>query len=166
MYVARYLTHAQVAQLLTKLTGLPSAGPWYPKWATVNDPGPSEQVTVADREMTVDSWGAEHRSFHVGPGHAGDARIRTFYYPLWIAAVEGKALPTRADSDGAMLISLPAEAVSVDLALRRPVRYRVAAAVGLVCWIFILFLFVQTWRRSPSHTPIDTTRGSKPRLFL
>ena len=70
-------------------------------------------VDADTRSVTIDFWAAEHRRFEVAAGNAIDARMRTFYYPHWVATSQGRVLPTRPDRDGALLISLPADAVSV-----------------------------------------------------
>jgi len=38
-------------------------------------------VEAGGREVTVISWLPELRTFHLGPGAAGEARVRTFFYP-------------------------------------------------------------------------------------
>jgi hypothetical protein len=48
----------------------------------------------------------------------------------------------RADGDGALLVSLPAEAVSVELEFREPARASVAAATSAIGALFIGGLFI------------------------
>jgi hypothetical protein len=77
--------------------------------------------------------------------------VRTFYYPHWVATSAGRVLPTRPDSDGALLISLPdnlTNATSVNLDFREPRRARVSAALSALGWLFIGFLMLPSFRRT------------------
>ena len=80
-----------------------------------------------------------------------ELRLRTFYYPLWVASNAGQALSTRPDSDGALLISLPdsrTSPTSIDLDFREPLRARVAVGVSAFGWLFIgLMAFAHMARR-------------------
>jgi hypothetical protein len=67
--------------------------------------------------------------------------VRTFYYPYWVATdAAGRRLETSRDADGALLVSLPAEAVTVDLNLREPPLSFVSGCVSVVGWCLILAL--------------------------
>ena len=69
-----------------------------------------------------------------------------FYYPHWFATSGEQVLPTRAASDGALLISLPQHAGKVNLDFREPPRTRIAAAVSALGWLSI-GAFAAPWRR-------------------
>jgi hypothetical protein len=139
---AMYLTRPQFLQVLERTVGLPSIGPWYPRWVGEKIPLTPEVVKVEQRPVNVLRWKAEHRTFAVGHGAATEARVRTFYYPLWTATVNGQALPTRPSEDGALLIALPPEAVSVELKFSEPMRSRVSAILSVIGWLLIgAFLF-------------------------
>jgi hypothetical protein len=111
---------------------------WLPIW--VNErPKPMPNVVEAKgRAVRIDSWQAEHRSFFVDSGPAEEIRIKTFYYPHWHASAVGNPLPIHPAYDGAMLISLPADAMSVSLEFREPRRSRFAAMVTAGAWAVIL----------------------------
>ena len=100
------------------------------------------------------SWEPEKRSFWVAAGAAEDIRVRTFYYPHWVASAAGKLLPIRPANDGAILISIPSEVALVELEFREPRRTRVAAAVSMAGWgAIILLLLYGVWSfRNPRAT--------------
>ena len=108
------------------------------------------EVVAAGREVTVTSWQSEHRKFSVGAGTAAEARVRTFYYPHWIARNESGVLTTRADSDGALLIALPQNATSVELDFQEPRRTRFSTITSLSGLIIIGALAIP-FRRRPTH---------------
>jgi len=88
------------------------------------------------------------RRFSVAAGDATEARLRTFYYPHWTATSGNQALQTRPDKDGALLISLPPDAASVDLAFTEPQRSRISSYASLTGFIFIGVLAMPLrWRR-------------------
>jgi hypothetical protein len=97
-----------------------------------------QQVVAGERTVKVDKWLSEHRTFQVSAGAATDAKVHAFYYPLWSATAAGKTLPTRNDQDGTLIISLPPEAVTVDLAFREPLRSRISGIVSVIGWAIVL----------------------------
>jgi hypothetical protein len=63
--------------------------------------------------------------------------VRTYYYPHWQATANGQTLPTRADNDGAILISLPPAAADITLTFQEPARVRYAELLSLLGWLAI-----------------------------
>jgi hypothetical protein len=148
---AEYRRPAQFQSDLQSVRGTPSVKYWIPIWASLHPKEMKAEVEAGDRQVVVNNWGAEHRSFEVFPGTASEVRLRTFYYPLWVASNAGQALSTRPDSDGALLISLPGNQTStvINLDFREPLRARVAVGVSLAGWLFIgLMTFAQMARRN------------------
>jgi hypothetical protein len=146
---AKYISAAKLDQVVTATQGLPSIGPWYPKWVAERFEVLPQQVAAPDRTVSVSTWDAAHRVFQVSSGAATEARVHTFYYPLWVASVGGKSLSTRPDQDGTLLVSLPAEAVTVDLSFREPLRSKISMIVTLVGIVMILLLVVGPGKRQP-----------------
>src|SRR6185503_17051977 len=97
----------------------------------------STEVEAGDRVVTVTSWQPEHRRFSVTAGPTKEARVRTFYYPHWTATTEAGTLPTRPDKDGALLISLPPNATSVELDFREPRKTKISTMSSLSGLIII-----------------------------
>jgi len=144
---AKYISAARLEQVVTTTQGIPSIGPWYPKWVAERFELLAQQVSAGDRTINVSTWDAERRVFQVSAGAATDARVHTFYYPLWIASAGGKPLATRPDQDGTLLVSLPAEAVTVDLSFHEPLRSKISMIVTLLGAGLILFLAVPRRKR-------------------
>ncbi len=140
---ARYLSPREFETTLRTIPGSPSVEYWATVWAASPPREMSGQVEASQRTVSVNSWEPERRTFEVGPGAAAtEARVRTFYYPHWQATANGQVLPVRAADDGALLVSLPADAVSVELEFREPARSRVAAATSALGAVFIGGLFI------------------------
>ena len=139
---AQWLTRPEFEQILKELRGSQGSPQWWPVWVKEPIREMNLPVKAGDRELKVTSWFPEFRMFELGPGSAAEARIRTFFYPHWKAEANGQSLAVRPDSDGALVISVPVNAVSVSLKFEEPVRVWVARAIGLVGWILIGLLLV------------------------
>jgi hypothetical protein len=100
------------------------------------------KVDAGSRSVALESWEPEVRRFNVGAGSEKEARIRTFYYPLWVATADGQRLPTRNAEDGSVLISIPPNAVDITLEFQEPTRVHVAMILSLFSWILIAALFI------------------------
>ena len=133
--------------MVSDVRGTPSIEYWTPIWAQSNLQKMPTEVVAAGREVTVTSWQPEHRKFSVAAGTAAEARVRTFYYPHWIAKTESGVLTTRADSDGTLLIALPQNATSVELDFQEPRRTRFSTITSLSGLIIIGALVIPLRRR-------------------
>ncbi len=147
---AEYRNSSQFAGDLQSVRGTASVNYWIPVWAKPNPRTMTSEVEAGPREVAVGHWGPEHRQFAVSRGDAIDARVRTFYYPRWVATSTGRVLPTRPDTDGALLISLPGDAqvTSVNLDFREPQSTRVATVSTAFAWLFIGFLALPSFKRA------------------
>lgn len=144
---AQYLNRTQFATALQEVRGSTSVDYWLPVWADRNPRAMTSEVEMPGRNVSVASWQSEQRSFTVSAGEAGEARVRTFYYPHWTATSEGQVLATRADSDGALLIALPEDATRVELNFVEPRRSRVSSAASVAGFFIIGGLLVPFPRR-------------------
>jgi 6-pyruvoyl-tetrahydropterin synthase related domain len=145
---AKFLPHHDFENTLTEVRGTPSVNYWFPIWANSTPKAMANEVEAAGRAVAVNSWTPEVRRFSVASGDAAEARVRTFYYPHWIATSGPQVLNTRPDKDGALLISLPHDTVSVDLVFREPPRTRVSSVASLAGFMFIGVLAMPLpWRR-------------------
>ena len=145
---ALYFSSTRFESMVTDVRGTPSLSYWLPVWAHPNPRKMAGDVEVAGREVTVTNWQPEHRSFSVAAGPATEARVKTFYYPHWAANSNAGILPTRPDTDGALLISLRPNATSVNLDFREPAKTKFSTTASLSGLIIIGALFVPfRWRR-------------------
>jgi 6-pyruvoyl-tetrahydropterin synthase-like protein len=147
---AEYRNPQQFESDLHSVRGTASVNYWIPVWASQNPRHMKSEVETGERQVVVNTWGPEHRSFEVSPGNASELRVRTFFYPHWVATSAGRVLSTRPDSDGALLISLPGNptnATPVNLDFREPQRAHVAVALSAFGWLFIGLLVLPSYRR-------------------
>ena len=145
---AQYFSSTRFESMVTDVRGTPSLSYWLPVWAHANPRKMAGDVEVAGREVTVTNWQPEHRSFSIAAGPATEARVKTFYYPHWVAKSNAGILPTRPDTDGALLISLRPNATSVNLDFREPAKTKFSTTASLSGLIIIGALFVPfRWRR-------------------
>ena len=146
---AQYFPPQKFEAMLTNLRGSESVNYWFPIWARADIREMSSKVEVADRSVSISSWRPEHREFSIVDGPATEARVKTFYYPHWIATSRGRVLPTRPDKDGALLISIPEQATSVQLDFHEPQRTKFSTMASLGGLMIIGSLAVPFRRRRP-----------------
>jgi hypothetical protein len=144
---ARWLTPVQFEQLLTSIPGTMGVYQWMPVWAHAR-PEMNVAAEAGDRDVKVESWSPEKRVFRVGAGAATEARVRTFFYPHWVATAAGRVLETHPDYEGALMISLPPQAADVTLEFREPSRTRYAAVLTAIGWACVAGLFLGSKQRS------------------
>ena len=144
---AQYLPARAFANTLAEVRGSASISYWLPLGASPTATPMNVEVDANDRAVSVQSWTPERRRFSVAAGSATEARVRTFYYPHWTARSGKQRLNTRRDKEGVLLVSLPAEAVTVDLVFEEPRRTQVSSAVSLAGLLFIGALAVPLRRK-------------------
>ena len=160
---ATYLSRPHFDRIMEPLHESPGIIQWLPVWAIAaakNQPSyekctpplTTNRVEAGPRPVQTVEWSDTKRTFAVGTGSPSDARVATFYYPHWKASANGQTLPTRAAPDGALLISLPPQAVNVTLEFREPLRTKVADLISIISWTFIavVLIFGRFARRATS----------------
>lgn len=144
---AHFLSPHSFNETLAEVRGSASVNYWFPIWASSKTKPMPVAVEAGDRAVTVQSWTPESRQFTVAAGNQSEARVKTFYYPHWTATSGQQTLHTRPADNGTLLISLPPDAVSVDLAFQEPRRSRVSSFASFAGAVFIGFLAVPFPRR-------------------
>jgi len=144
---AQYFPPQKFESMVTDVRGSACVNYWFPIWARGHARKMTTEVEANDRTVTVSSWQPEHRKFSVSAGPATEVRVRTFYYPHWTATNEAGILPTRPDKDGALLISLPQNATSIELDFREPRKTKISTMSSLSGLIIIGMLAVPFRRR-------------------
>ncbi len=144
-----YINRARLEPMLVEMRGAVSFKDWLPIGARdiVHVERIDGNIQAGVRTVTVTSWKPQHRTFQVEPGPQTIARVRTYFYPHWVAMAGGEQLPTSAAADGVLLVSLPPNATNVDLIFREPPRVRRAAMASGLSWLLIVGLLVVGWRR-------------------
>jgi hypothetical protein len=150
---SEYLSHTQFDSFLTSIRTAPSFKDWMPVWASesIQSFTPSDRVTAGERTVAIAGWQPQRREFTIGPGAATEARVRTFYYPLWSATGNDGPLAIGPAPDGALLVSLPAQATKVSLDFREPPRVHIATAFSIGGWIGIAALFAAGILKRPQR---------------
>jgi hypothetical protein len=139
-----YLSRASFDTMAHDARGGPSFKDWLPVSARdlLHVDLKRSKVDAGSRSVVVESWESERRQFKVAAGTEPEARIRSYYYPLWKATANGETLATRAADDGAILISLPPASADVTLTFQEPARVRYAEILSLLAWLSITALVV------------------------
>lgn len=119
-----------------------------PVWAHGKLRSMKAVVEAPDRSVTVLDWSAEHKVFALEAGHETEARLKIYYYPLWLASVNGKPLTTRPAEDGALLIAVPAEKATIEVSFTEPRSSYIAAIVSVCALAVIVGLWVFSIRNS------------------
>jgi hypothetical protein len=141
-----YLDRSRFESVNREIRGAPSFKDWLP--VTTHDllhlDLKKSKVDAGSRPVTLQSWEPERRVFRIAAGPATEARIRTFYYPHWVATAGGERLTTRAAEDGAILISVPAtlNALDIGLEFQEPARVHRAELLSAISWILIATLLL------------------------
>lgn len=145
---AKFLPRQEFENTLSAVRGTPSVNYWFPIWASSSARRMTDEVEADGRQVIVQSWSPERRVFQIPAGAATEARVRAFYYPHWTARSGDRVLSTRADKDGALLISVPADTTSVELSFNEPRRGHLSSWASLAGFMFIGVLAVPfPWRQ-------------------
>jgi hypothetical protein len=147
---AQYFPPQKFETMVTDVRGSSCVNYWFPIWARADVRKMPTEVEAAGRTTTVEAWQPEHRRFSVAAGPATEARVRTFYYPHWIATSEGRVLAARPDRDGALLVSIPQDATSVDLDFREPPGTKLST-ISSLSGLIIIGALVVPFRRRRTH---------------
>ena len=145
---AQYFPSQKFERVLTDVRGTQCVNYWFPIWSRPDIRPMTTEVEVANRAVTITSWDPEHRLFSVAAGPATEARVRTFYYPHWVAHNDSITLPVRPDKDGAMLISIPENATTVELDFVEPSKTNFSTMSSLIGLIGIGALSLPFRRRA------------------
>lgn len=120
---------------------------WLPVWVNERPAVMPTEIEARERTIVINSWKPQSRTFAIGPGPAEEIRVRTFYYPYWVAKSSGEILKTRPAYDGSLLISMPVEQAFVQLEFQEPRRTQVAIIVSGAAWLLVLVcLLFSVWR--------------------
>ncbi|HMH45606.1 MAG TPA: 6-pyruvoyl-tetrahydropterin synthase-related protein [Pyrinomonadaceae bacterium] len=164
---ATYLSRSSFDRTIAPLREAPGIIQWLPVWAAQSaqnkasyekcaPPAPLAKVETGVRASHIIEWSDTTRSFFVDSGAPVEARVATFYYPHWLATANGRKLQTHPASDGALLIDVPADSVTVNLEFREPSRTKIANIASIFSWtliasVLILVTFASARR---DHEPI------------
>jgi len=151
---ANYLPSPLFASVTRNIFSRDNIDQWLPVWVNERPKLPPVLVEAQDREISINAWEPQSRSFSVGAGTAGEIRVKTLYYPHWTATSQGKLLTTRPSHDGVILLSVPSEPSVVALQFREPMRTRVAEVVTGLAWAVTIFLLLYSMWKVKRPDPV------------
>jgi uncharacterized membrane protein len=135
---ANYLPRFEFGAASNSIFAADSLDYWHePVWMNER-PRPMAEIEAGERTYKINSWEPEKRNFWIGPGPATDIRVRSFYYPHWIAQGSAGTLKTKPANDGSLMISVPADETSVQLEFQEPRRTRIAFIVSAATWLLLI----------------------------
>jgi hypothetical protein len=120
---------------------------WWPIWAKEQAFENREPVVAGDRTVHLTSWERESKEFVVQPGEAMTISVKTFYYPLWKATVNDRAVETGMDQNGVMTIPISGEVSRIRLRFEEPSIYAVANVVSALTWLLPIFILAFVYGR-------------------
>ncbi len=150
-----YKSRQEFDYLMVNIRGGQSFRQCLPVWAPDNNQiYQMKDLAQADgRKITIESWEPEHRAFHIEGGPQTEAKVHTFYYPLWSSTLNGHLVPTKPAEDGALVIAVPPEAGTIKLDFREPPRVQRMRVVSVLGWLLILALGAYGTRQIFSRRP-------------
>jgi uncharacterized membrane protein len=145
---AKFLSPAEFRATLNSIPGSTGVTQWLPVWAKDNVKKINNNVDIPGRTVQIDSWQPEKRVFSISAGEAAEARVKTYYYPHWVAKSSGQNLQVNPSEDGVLLISVPGAITTVSLEFIEPLRVTVADLLSILGWLSIATLLVCNWLKS------------------
>ena len=128
---AKFLPPPAFASALASVRGSEGVGQWLPVTAQEHVKEISGDIELAGRQFETVLKSPEKRVFSVAAGTAGDARVRTYYYPHWRASAGQEKLAVRPTDDGVLLVSVPSEATTITVEFVEPQRTRISAIISM-----------------------------------
>jgi hypothetical protein len=138
---ARFLDRQMFESTVASLNTNPSCECWWPIWAKPSAFEDRERVAGGGREFAITEWQSTSRSYSSPDGSATVSRVALFYYPNWMASVNGTPQATNVAADGTILIELPDGPVDVRLTFQESS----AAAVLQILSYSLFGLFFTYW---------------------
>ena len=131
---------------------------WWPVWANAKAFEQREIIVPPDRSIvsiTRSETGVLY--FHLSPGPDALLRSPIFFYPHWMATVDGERVTVTPDENGAILIQVPQGGSVVALYFEEPYYVTAANILSALAWIFIITrLAVSVIRKFRSSFKLST----------
>jgi hypothetical protein len=154
MIESDFVSRGKFIERIEEVRGGRSFNDWLPRGAKeLKDLEPlAGEVAAAGRAVSVTEWQTHRRIFNIEAGAATNARLRSYYYPLWRAYIikDGQkiATATAPADDGTLLVSVPPERATIEVVFTEPPRTRVLLIAAALGWIttfaFLLLGFIKS----------------------
>lgn len=100
---------------------------------------PAQAISDSTAHIAIARWSAENRVFNVDSAHPTWIRVRLFWFPGWIAYLNGVALDhVTTNSRGALLLQLPPGHNHIQLVYRGTRDQTLGNIISLFCLILLL----------------------------
>ncbi len=150
-----YINRQAFSEKLEKIRGSRSFTDWLPVGAKeLKDITPiKEDVEAGIRQVKINNWESERRNFSISAGDESEVKVKTYFYPLWhafrIDNGEKMPLPLSKDKDGIMTISIPSNALNIELLIVENKIVSFFSWISAIGWITvnILIIFALSRRR-------------------
>jgi hypothetical protein len=129
-------------QKIELLEGSTTNQDFLPVWAKEPVRHMSSVVEAPNRTVTVLQWSAERKVFSVEPGPQTDIRLKTYYYPYWMAVANAQRLITTPANDGALLVRVPPEKTTVTVTFVEPPIAYIAGLISVLSLLIIVVLLI------------------------
>jgi hypothetical protein len=130
---------------------------WWPSWAKAKAFENAENVIAGSRTVEIKRWDRESKEFIVQAGDPLSVGVKSFYYPLWKATVNGRPTEISMDQNGAITVPVSSEVSTVRLAFEEPVANKIAYGISAIVWLIPLFVLPVVY-----VAKFFSTIGSKP----
>lgn len=136
---APFIPRDAVAGLMEKTSRDSGFTFWWTIWTRKEAFNTREKVVVDNRPVEIQKWTATERLFQVASGdNPSSVRVATLFHPNWKASVNDKATNVGTDTDGAILIPLPADGAKVELQFVEPLSVRLAKIFSGLAWMLLV----------------------------
>jgi uncharacterized membrane protein len=133
---------AEFNQKVEWLNGSKTNQDFLPVWAKGQVRSMNSEIEAPNRAVTVLEWSAERKIFSLEAGQGTDVRLKTYYYPYWLASANATPLVTTPADDGALMVRVPSEKTMVEVRFTEPLSSYIAATVSIVALLMIVSLLV------------------------
>jgi uncharacterized membrane protein len=144
---AKFQNQSTFDQMVLSLQGSATNKDFLPVWVPDKPRIMDQPVEASGRDVHVTEWSVRRREFKIEAGALTEVRLRALYYPYWKATAEGKPLTTRPANDGALLVSIPPTATTVNVEFVEPTSTYIAGASSILGLLAVALSFADRSRK-------------------
>jgi hypothetical protein len=152
------IPRAQFGKVEEKIETEPQWKGWWPSWSKEAAFEDREDVVANGRKVDIAGWELESKAFTVQAGEAMNVRVKSFYYPIWQATVNGQAVELGKDENGVITVPVSDAVSRVQLNFVEPESNIVAFWISAFTWlsplIVLAFVYVRKLISSLNRRPI------------
>jgi uncharacterized membrane protein len=127
-------------QTVELLKGSKTNPDFLPIWAKGQLHKMNSEVESPLRAVSVLEWVPERKVFSIEAGQETDVRLKTYYYPYWVAVANTQRLVTMPADDGALMVRVPDEKATISVTFTEPLSSYIAGSVSTLALLVIVLL--------------------------